>query len=305
MRSVASRHRPGVWILLWGATIAAELGALLPELAGRGPPPPAWDIAFRLVGGSFAACGLIAWRRRPENRSGRLMVATGLCFLAGPLLEQFDAPVMQTLSLLLSDIGLILLVVLRLSCPSGRPLRSATDRAPVGVLVFASAVLGPLWLLFFEYPGNLLAVFADADTAQTSDIVTGTPTDPVLILTWAFVIGLILTPAAFLTGLLRTRLARGGFAELVVELRGLHGGALQAALARTLRDPTLVLAGWLPEYEAYVDAGGRVVLPPAAGSDRRSTAIERDDRPIAMLVYDRSLDDDPEALEAVCAAAGL
>src|SRR5215210_851001 len=358
MRSVASRHRPGVWILLWGATIAAELGALLPELAGRGPPPPAWDIAFRLVGGSFAACGLIAWRRRPENRSGRLMVATGLCFLAGPLLEQFDAPVMQTLSLLLGDIWLILLVVLLLSFPSGRRVRSAIDRALVGVLIFSSAVLGVLWLLFFEYPGNLLAVFADADTAHaidtvarvlvfcasvgtfavlarrwwaatpplrramlpsiaggvsllllaallTSDIVTGTPTDPVLILTWAFVIGLILTPAAFLTGLLRTRLARGGFAELVVELRGLRGGALQAALARTLRDPTLVLAGWLPEYEAYVDAGGRVVLPPAAGSDRHSTAIERDDRPIAMLVHDRSLDDDPEALEAVCAAAAL
>ena len=126
-----------------------------------------------------------------------------------------------------------------------------------------------------------------------------------LILTWACVIGLILTPAAFLTGLLRTRLARGGFADLVVEPRGLRGGALQAALARTLRDPTLVLAGWLPEYEAYVDAGGQVVLPPAAGSDRRSTAIERDDRPIALLVHDRSLDDEPEALEAVCAAAAL
>src|SRR5215218_1548779 len=165
MRSAASRHRPGVWILLWGVAIAAELGALLPELGGRGPPP-AWDIAFRLVGGSFAACGLIAWRRRPENRGGRLMVATGLCFLARPLLEQFDAPVMQTLSLLLGDIGLVLLVMLLLSLPSGRPLRSATDRALVGALFLAYAVLGPLWLLFFDYPGNLLAVFADADTAR-------------------------------------------------------------------------------------------------------------------------------------------
>ena len=94
------------------------------------------------------------------------MVATGLCFLAGPLFEQFDAPVMQTLSLLLSDIWLVLLVVLLLSFPSGRPLRSATDRALVGVLVFSSAVLGPLWLLFLDYPGNLLAAFADADTAH-------------------------------------------------------------------------------------------------------------------------------------------
>jgi signal transduction histidine kinase len=358
MRSVASRHRPGVWILLWGVTIAAEMGAILPELAGRGPPPAAWEVALRLVGGSFAACGLVAWRRRPENRSGRLMVATGLSFLAGPLFGQFDAPVMQTLALLLHDLWLVLLVVLLLSFPSGRPLRSATERGLVGVLVFAYAVLGVPWLLFFDYPGNLLAVFADADAAQAidtvqralvlgasvgtfavltrrwwaatpplrramfpslaggvsllllavllaSDIVTGTPTRPVLILTWACVVGLLLTPAAFLTGLLRTRLALGGFADLVVELRGLRGGALQAALARTLRDPTLVLAGWLPEYGAYVDAAGQVVLPPAPDADRSSTVIERDDRPIAMLVHDRSLDAEPEALEAVCAGAAL
>jgi signal transduction histidine kinase len=352
MRTPASRHPPGVWILLWGVMIAAELGAL------RGPAPPAWDVVFRLVGGSFAACGLVAWRRRPGNRSGRLMVATGLSFLAGPLFESFDAPVLQTLGLLLGDVWIVLLVVLLLSFPSGRRLRTATDRALVGSLAFAYVVLGVVWLLFLDDPGNLLAAFPDADAADAidtvqrslglgasvatfavlarrwwlatpplrralvpslaggvsllllaallaSDIVTGDPTHALPALTWACVIGLLLTPAAFLAGLLRTRLARGGFAELVVELRGLRGGALEAALSRTLRDPTLVLAGWLPEYGAYVDADGQVVLPPAPGSDRRSTAIERDDRPIALLVHDRSLDDEPEALEAVCAAAAL
>ncbi len=353
----ASRHPPGVWILLWGVTIAAELGALLPAFAGSGPALPAWDIAFRLVGGSFAACGLIAWRRRPQNRTGPLMVATGLSFLARPLFDQFDAPVMQTLALLLGDIWIVLLVVLLLSFPSGRRLRSATDRALVGAFAVAYVVLGVVWLLFLDVPGNLLSAFPDADVADAidtvqralgfcasvatfavlthrwlvattpqrrallpsfaggvslllfaallaSDIVTGEP-HPLRGLTWACIIGFLLTPAAFLAGLLQTRLARGGFAELVVELRGLRGGALQAALARTLRDPTLVLAGWLPEYQAYVDAEGRVVLPPAPDGDRRSTPIERDGRPVAMLVHDRSLDDDPEALEAVCAAAAL
>src|SRR3954470_5070220 len=357
MRSPASRHRPGFWILLWAVTIAAELGALRPEIVGSGPSPPAWEVAFLLIGGSFAACGLVAWRRRPENRSGSLMVATGLSFLAGPLLEQFDSRAMQTLSLLVGDLWIVWLVVLLLAFPSGRPLRSAADRVLVGALVFSYAVLGVVWLLFLDDPGNLLAVFADANTAHAvdtaqrvlgfaaslgtfavlagrwwvatpplrramlpsvaggvslllfaallaSDVVTGV-SHPLPVLTWAGVGGLVLTPAVFLMGMLRTKLARGGFADLVVELRGLRGGALQAALARTLRDPTLVLAGWLPEYEAYVDAGGQVVLPPALRSDRRSTAIERDDRPIAMLVHDRSLDDEPETLEAVCAAAAL
>src|SRR3954465_2298295 len=357
MRSAASRQRPGVWILLWTVTIAAELGALVPELIGRGPTPPAWEVAFLLIGGSFAACGLVAWRRRPGNRSGALMVARGLGLLAGPPLEQFDSQLMQTLSLLVGDLWIVLLVVLLLAFPSGRPLRSATDRVLVGALAFSYAVLGVVWLLFLDDRGNLLAIFPDADTAHTidtiqralgfaaslgtfavlagrwwvatpplrramlpsfaggvslllfaallaSDIVTGV-SHPLPLLTWAGVGGLVLTPAAFLVGMLGTKLARGGFAGRVVELRGLRGGALQAALARTLRDPTLVLAGWLPEYEAYVDAEGHVVLPPAAGSNRRSTAIERDGRPIAMLVHDRSLDDEPETLDAVCAAAAL
>ena len=36
MRGFASRHRPGVWILLWGVTIAAELGRLDGLLAVEG-----------------------------------------------------------------------------------------------------------------------------------------------------------------------------------------------------------------------------------------------------------------------------
>jgi signal transduction histidine kinase len=357
MRTPASRHPPWVWILLWSVTIAAEVGALMPAFSGRNPPP-AWDVAFRLIGGSFAACGLVAWRRRPANPTGRLMVVTGLSFLAGPLFEQFDAPVMQTLGLLLGDVWIALLVVLLLSFPSGRRLQSATDLALAGAVAFAYLPLGVAWLLFYDQPGNLLAVLPDAgvahavDTLQrslglcasvatfavlaqrwrvatpalrratlpslaggvsllafaallASDIVSGTGTHTVLALTWIGVVGLILTPAAFLAELLRTRLALGGFAELVVELRGLRAGALQAALARTLRDPTLVLAGWLPEYGTYVDAGGQVVLAPAPGSDRRATAIERDDWPVALLVHDRSLDEEPGTLEAVCAAAAL
>src|SRR3954463_10820213 len=357
MRSPASRHRLGFWILLWAVTIAAELGALLPELVGGGARPPAWEVAFLLIGGSFAACGLVAWRRPPGNRSGGLMVATGLSFLAGPLLEQSDSRVMQTLSLLVGDLWIVLLVGLLLAFPSGQLPRSATDRVLVGALVFAYAVLGVVWVLFLDDRSNLLAIFADADTAHAidmvqrvlgfaaslgtfavlagrwwvatppqrramlpslaggvslllfaallaSDVVAGV-SHPLPVLTWAGVAGLVLTPAAFLMGMLRTRLARGGFADLVVELRGLRGGALQAALARALRDPTLVLAGWLPEYEAYVDAGGQVVLAPAPGRGRRATAIERDGRPIALLVHDRSLDEEPDTLEAVCAAAAL
>jgi hypothetical protein len=42
--------------------------------AGDAPVEGA-DVVYRLVGGSFAAFGLVAWRRRPDSRSGALMTA--------------------------------------------------------------------------------------------------------------------------------------------------------------------------------------------------------------------------------------
>ena len=47
-----------------------------------------------------------------------------------------------------------------------------------------------------------------------------------------------------------------------------------------------------------------MLVPPVA-TDRSSAAVEHDGREIATLVYDASLDDDPELVEAVCAAAAI
>lgn len=87
---------------------------------------------------------------------------------------------------------------------------------------------------------------------------------------------------------------RGGLAELLRELRGMRGEALQAALGKALGDPELVV----------VHAGPDGTLP--AADDQRSVApVERDGRQFAALVYDASLDDDPELVEAVTAAAAI
>jgi signal transduction histidine kinase len=83
------------------------------------------------------------------------------------------------------------------------------------------------------------------------------------------------------------------------------GAALQAALAKTLGDPALVVAYRLPGSLGYADSDGRAVLVPPVAHDRASAAIGRGGREVAALVYDASLDDDPELVEAVCAAAGI
>jgi signal transduction histidine kinase len=114
-----------------------------------------------------------------------------------------------------------------------------------------------------------------------------------------------LAPAAWLMGLLSARLARSALGDLLLEMRAEPAPAhLRDALARALRDPSLQLAYWLPEYGSWADVDGRAVTLPAAGDGWATQVVERDGEPVAALVHDASLDE-PELLEAVSAAAGI
>jgi signal transduction histidine kinase len=113
-------------------------------------------------------------------------------------------------------------------------------------------------------------------------------------------------PLALTLDLLRGTLGRGAVAELVVELRDTRApGHLRDALARALHDPMLSLAYWLPEQRRYVDVEGRPVDLPPDRSDVTTTIVEREGRPVAALVHDATLRDEPELVQAVGAAAGL
>jgi signal transduction histidine kinase len=124
-------------------------------------------------------------------------------------------------------------------------------------------------------------------------------------LSWATNAALLTVPAAFLAGMLRSRLARGGLAELFRELGGLRGERLQAGLAKSLGDPGLVLAYHEPGSNRYLDVHGDALALPAARSGRPVAAVERDGRKLGALLYDPSLDDDPELVQAVSAAAAI
>jgi signal transduction histidine kinase len=126
-------------------------------------------------------------------------------------------------------------------------------------------------------------------------------------LTWAAFATVAVVPVAFLAGLARSHVYRtGAVARLVEGLGGrLDAADLRAALARALDDPTLELAFWLPEERGYVDAHGRPVELPAADSGRAVTPIEHDGRPVAALLHDGALRDEPELVSGVGAAASL
>jgi signal transduction histidine kinase len=114
-----------------------------------------------------------------------------------------------------------------------------------------------------------------------------------------------LAPVAFLLGLLDARLARGDVADLVVRLRTHPTGDLQEPLARALHDPTLSIAYWLPQFAAWADQAGQPVTLPEPGDSRAARLILHDDEPVAALVFDRTLEDDHELLDAVVAAADI
>ena len=78
-------------------------------------------------------------------------------------------------------------------------------------------------------------------------------------------------PLAFLTGLLRSRLARGGLAVLFGELGTMQPAQLQAALARVLHDPAFAIAYPGPAG-TFVDTDGRPVELPETGPSGRSPA---------------------------------
>ncbi len=115
-----------------------------------------------------------------------------------------------------------------------------------------------------------------------------------------------ISPLAFLYGLLDARLARSAVGDLFVSLRSDPSPTgLQSSLAAALRDPSLKLAYWFAEFESWGDPDGRPVELPDEKCGRATTLINRDGAPMAALLHDPALNDEPRLLEAVGAAAGI
>jgi signal transduction histidine kinase len=124
---------------------------------------------------------------------------------------------------------------------------------------------------------------------------------------WATVITASVIPIAFVVGLGQERVARGRVGDLVVELGSAPaaGDDLQAALARALGDPSLIVAYPVPGTDAFADLDGRPVAATRTEGDRATTAVTRGGRTLAMLVHDPALAERSALLSSVAAAAGL
>jgi hypothetical protein len=361
-RRVGRYHRSALGMLALLGVLAGLAAFAAARHSVREDDPRIAAALALVVGWSFIASGLVAWRHRPGNRLGPVMVMIGFAWLAS-YLRDLHPPLLFTTGVLLESAYLVGFIYLILSFPSGR-LTSRIDRGLFAAAITVAVGFQLLWMPFAratgsvcqDCPRNSLLVarndsvaLAILDAQRLIGVTLSLFTTALLIRRWrcatpprrravapvlwsgggllvalAFsvmndVLGtplglaprllLYLTvavmPIAVLIVLLRRRLAQGAVASLVVELRAPTAGVdVRASIAHALRDDSLQLAYWAPTQEAFVDETGAVV-PLVDNGETTATVIERDGEPIAALLHDPALSDDPELIDSVCAAAAI
>ena len=126
------------------------------------------------------------------------------------------------------------------------------------------------------------------------------------VLPYVVPIALMTLPFFLLIGIVRTSLVQLAVGRLVVELGDVRPtDNLRDVLAGAFHDPSLELVYWIEETAEYVDRDGVAVPLPERGSARTATLLERRGRPVAALLHDPSLGEDPTLMQTVAATASL
>jgi signal transduction histidine kinase len=146
------------------AALGAGAGVVALQLASDHRDPRAvWAVFGPVVGLSFVGTGLYAWRRRPDSRTGALMVLLGFAWFLY-MAEASNAPLVHLVGAVCGGVWGAVFLHLAMSYPTGR-LDPGWNRNLViaGYVIFPLAVVPPL--LFSascdDCPRNLLLVEDD------------------------------------------------------------------------------------------------------------------------------------------------
>ena len=346
------------------ALIAAGLAVALIATSDHEQHPEQAIALVLFVSSSFILAGLIGWTRRPQNRTGGLMVGVGFGVLIG-VLGEANHSIPFTLGALFGSLFIAAFVHLLLAYPSGH-LLSRRARVIVGA-GYAIAFLAPLAESMFAAretckphacPDNLVLVSHDhaahvvATAVWTAASVLLFAAVVMLLLgRWRettpglrrilrsvylfgglsivlLAIGFVVTPFSgvgaifvsvaliatfttvpfiFLAGLLGTAIARGAGVGAIFSSvpERASPGEVQEGLRTALRDETAVVAYWYEEDEHYVDVEGNRLDLPEDTRRRVVTRLDYGDQPVAAIVHDAALLQEPELLEGVANAARI
>jgi PAS domain S-box-containing protein len=348
------------WVAVLPAGLAAGgIAFALVATSDHQDAPLVEGLLGLLLGWSFIGSGLFAWERRPQNRTGRLMVGVGFVWFLTALTAS-NASVPYTLGAAVGAVPLAVFVHLLFAfpnghlesraerilvasgypiallanltsllvdstptddcsnCPSNAFLIAANDTIANALTVFwnciggafmivAAVLLVRRWrastaparrILVPVYVGGLASVLLLAVGFSLSQLSGGAGDAVVTVGLIAF----MSVPFLFLAGLLRTRLARTGATQLLQETG--ESPSLEEAeanLRRLLNDPTLRLL--CEDLGGYVDSGGRPVEAPEESPAAAVTRLDYAGEPIAAVVHDPALREEPELLDDVLSAA--
>jgi PAS domain S-box-containing protein len=351
-----------LWLrFLPAALAAAGVTALLVAGSNHDRHPLLTYVFGAVVALSFVVGGLIAWTRRPTNRTGHLMVAVGFVWFVGALAEA-NNPALYTVGSALVALPYAIFAHLLVAYPTGW-LRTARERAVV-IATYALACFGPLLTLVFEratpraeLPRNIFAVSHDHSLGAAVEIpldvagvVLAVAIGTLLVRRWrgagaatrrvlapvyaagaltlailaagfvadivsnqtdsvsfAATIVFVTVPAFFMVGLLRTRLGAATVSrQLLSQVPDLPTPAeAEAGLRNALGDPTLQLLHYRPETRSYQDVDGDAAELPSSESGRAVSVLEYESsaEPLAALVYDPVLREEPEILDSILSTA--
>jgi signal transduction histidine kinase len=271
-----------------------------------------------LVGVILLALGGLAWRSGRGRRVSLLMVLAGGCWfaglLAGPALYLHRGPLVQ----------------LHLSYPSGRLRRPLAKLATTAAFLAsvlealsprprltlaASALVAAAALdTFLRTSGParraaapaLAAALGFAGVLAVSGLnqILGWEVDGPVALGYDAVVCLAVT--LLLVDLLNGRWVDATVTELVIQLGARPEiTGLRRQLRRALGDPNLDVGLWIPGQGGYVDETGAPFDPTEGSTGRVITRIGGPEAPLAVLVHDPLVLEDPGLLDSVAAATRL
>lgn len=158
MRETAQSLSPRAWLAIG----AAAAWVLLTEHVGYAAGAPleflVLDTVFGLL---FVVAGAIAWERRPESPTGRLLVLSGALWSLGSW-NPAQVPVMWAVAFAFEGYYDVALAYLALTFPGGR--LSGPSRAAFAVLASAFVVRSMGRLLLQDPPRTYPELFADGPT---------------------------------------------------------------------------------------------------------------------------------------------
>jgi len=276
------------------------------------------SIADLVTGLTVVACGLWGVQRWPAELRWLLLSLAGVVWFAGNFLDAGSAAVASIgAALIYLHRGLFVHAAVASSRARYRSLMVLVVIAGYAAALVTGTLNGTLTLVSAALVDGLAAwtiVRRGVRVARHDIFVTSAQLILAAALTLAGVIALSHVDFAvsqvagygYETGLAGSALllaaasgsearTRAMLADLVVmELgRARRPETVRGALARALGDRSLQVGYWVATAGCYVDADGFTVVLPQTSDQRAAIVVERDGQPVAALVHDRGVLEDP------------